>query len=696
MDVSLEPSNESFFLANDNIFAFRNCSGSFLGKWQGVWHGDFKLVDSFDYEISVNDKSFLLKEHCKKIEYSGFRNKSYYNLNPIKVEEMSFIPLKSNTLVSVLSISNKSDSPVNLTVNVIINVNHRLRETNWHDSKYSCIFEEHGKYITVKSSDSDLSLLGSLKEFNISFENAGVYNEYSDGNEKQRTFCPGKYSVSLEIPAKESVNVPFFFGVTHSGLRSILVNFLDMQEYYERYYKELTEHFRKVNKSFNVSLNNELEEFSSWSVKSIELLKHGSGLFAGLPWFTQFWGRDSFWSFNALLHTGQFSFAEKMIDFFIDNANKNPGEIPLGTIPNTINLNGNVDFNSIDATPLFVIALADFVKYTGDVLFLKRRRKFIDSLAQWFEQLNDNGFLRAFKIGKLTWMDTLNRDKAIEVQSLYTAACFSLSQIYDYLEVKDLKLFFNNLGESAKKNIDAYWNPLGYYKDEINSDVLTPNQLVALMHSLVPWQRAQNVLSRMLKEDMLTANGLRSLSSNSEKFFRDAYHQGSVWGLTTGWLVCALLRYGRVAEASSILEKWFKNLRTHAVGSLSETFTGEGTPSGCPSQLWNYALLIRSIDEFLFGIHPELPKNNITLSPNILKGVIQRFDKVVGDLFMDVKIEGYNNKAVISVYFSKKKPNLDLIIEPVGLNVQKMVVNGEIVEGNSFKAKDENIIELFF
>ncbi len=697
MKISLKPSGQSYFLSNKNIFFHRLASGKFSDKWHGLWAGDFKMLDSFTYSFLIDGREFSLDEHCKRAEYSGFDSRHFYNILDLSVEEVCFVPLVSSSLVSILKIKNSSKEALDFVINLNVNVNHRQRETNWHDTKYDSIFEKHGRYLTVKSSDSSFTLFGTQKDFGAVFLPSEIYNEYFDGNDKQRTFSCGQYQVGLRIDAGKEVRIPFFFSVSKTGLKDVLVPFLDLRDLFERDYKSLKKRFKSVVDSYKAIITPEFSEVLHWSIITTELLKSNSGLFAGFPWFSQYWGRDSFWSLNALLHRGDFDEVRSILERFIKSRSAgNEGGL-LGTIPNIIYSSDIVDYMSMDSTLLFVIALRDYIKHSGDTLFLRKNRQTLADIAKWFEALDEEGSLKEFSTGNLTWMDTLSRSKAVEIQALYVEACYALSDMYDFLGSPELSSFFNVQKESAKKNIEAYWNhDKGYFNDTLSRDSLTPNQLVLLFYGLIDSRRANTVLDKMLSEDMLTKAGLRSLSSDDSSFFRDAYHQGAVWGFLNGLLLCTLFGEGRVESAARLIEVIRPNLRTHALGSLSETFTGDPLePSGCGMQLWSCALLIRSVDEFLFGIEPDMSRNVITINTNVVKGVIERHDKVLKDFFMDLRVEGHSSKAVVQVLFSKN-PDVDLIVELKGLTVKKMVVNGNEVESNRFKALEENVVEFFF
>jgi glycogen debranching enzyme len=63
-----------------------------------------------------------------------------------------------------------------------------------------------------------------------------------------------------------------------------------------------------------------------------------------------------------------------------------------------------------------------------------------------------------------------------------------------------------------------------------------------------------NLVQRLLRPDMMTAYGLRTLSSASSAFCPFAYHRGNTWPFDNAVFVMGLLRQGHLAEAQRVIE----------------------------------------------------------------------------------------------------------------------------------------------
>ena len=86
--------------------------------------------------------------------------------------------------------------------------------------------------------------------------------------------------------------------------------------------------------------------------------QHGGwGIYAGLPWFTDFWARDMFISLPGLvLCTGQFDEARDIIASFAKYYDTDANSETYGRVPNRLNLDG-ILYNTTDGTTRFVIQI---------------------------------------------------------------------------------------------------------------------------------------------------------------------------------------------------------------------------------------------------------------------------------------------------------------------------------------------------
>uniref|UniRef100_A0A7C3E9S7 Glycogen debranching enzyme C-terminal domain-containing protein n=1 Tax=Gracilinema caldarium TaxID=215591 RepID=A0A7C3E9S7_9SPIR len=116
--------------------------------------------------------------------------------------------------------------------------------------------------------------------------------------------------------------------------------------------------------------------FSGWTLVTRE---YGLGIWAGLPWFRDNWGRDTFIALpGILLVTGQFDAAQEVLATFAERQNQDPASPNYGRIPNRWRNPEDVIFNTVDGTPWFIREVWEYVQYTGDRAFALSMKPYVD------------------------------------------------------------------------------------------------------------------------------------------------------------------------------------------------------------------------------------------------------------------------------------------------------------------------------
>jgi predicted glycogen debranching enzyme len=349
---------------------------------------------------------------------------------------------------------------------------------------------------------------------------------------------------------------------------------------------------------------------------------------AGYPWFTD-WGRDTMISLPGLcLATGRHAEAKGILRAFA-------AVVDRGMLPNRFPDRGEApEYNTVDATLWFFVAIRRYLDATGDEAFVRRELLgVLEDILAWHRRgtrhgigVDDDGLLYAGEPGvQLTWMDarvgdwvvTPRRGKPVEIQALW----YNALRILAALEVR-----FGRAEQGAELEADAerarrrfvelFWNAAaGCLYDCVDQrggaaateldDRVRPNQVLALSlpYDLLDPVRANSILD-LVEARLLTPFGLRSLDPRHTDYRaryeggpaqRDAvYHQGAVWSWLLGPFITALVRLrgdeGR-RQARRLLERAASHLGEACVGSVSEIFDAEApfSPRGCPAQAWGVA-----------------------------------------------------------------------------------------------------------
>lgn len=359
-------------------------------------------------------------------------------------------------------------------------------------------------------------------------------------------------------------------------------------------------------------------------------------IIAGYPWFTD-WGRDTFISLRGLcLTTGRFDDAEQILLSWSKS-------ISEGMLPNRFpDGNSEPEYNSVDASLWFIIAIHDFLTATtareypvSDQTRTQLQNAVTEILRGYTQgtryhiRADVDGLLQAGEPGvQLTWMDAKVDDwvvtprigKPVEIQALWINALWFASQFdsqwngpFSFALDSFRKRFWNAEANCLFDVIDVDHTP-GTVDPSIR-----PNQILAvggLPLCLFEEEHVKKIVA-LVEEQLVTPLGVRTLSPDSPDYHphysggiyeRDgAYHQGTAWAWLMGPFIDAWLRtnghseLNRSVARAKFIQPLIDHLDEAGIGHISEIADGEPTgekqiPRGCPFQAWSLAELIRVLD----------------------------------------------------------------------------------------------------
>ena len=397
---------------------------------------------------------------------------------------------------------------------------------------------------------------------------------------------------------------------------------------------------KRTSLSKNLPHSDPLSEKLSLAAEQF-LVRRGDGgktIIAGYHWFTD-WGRDTMIALPGLcLLSGQFEMAKAILGEFRKHLSQ-------GMLPNRFpDEGGEPEYNTIDATLWYFLALYRYVEYTNDSAFLREILPHLLDIHRWHREgtrygirVDSDGLLQGGdESTQLTWMDakvgnwvvTPRHGKAVEINALWYNALQILAVFQERLgepaaasarfreEAEQLRISFLEVFRNTNEGL-LYDCVRGDHRD----DRFRPNQLFALSlpFPLLEEQEAERILERM-EAELLTPRGLRTLSPKhpeyqprylGDQLRRDgSYHQGTVWPWLLGPWATALVRFrgerGR-QQAETLYRQFFDHLEEAGLGTVSEIFDGDAphTPRGCIAQAWSVAELLRGYQEDIRGKVPQ-------------------------------------------------------------------------------------------
>lgn len=397
-----------------------------------------------------------------------------------------------------------------------------------------------------------------------------------------------------------------------------------------------------------------------WNILTLDQLitrQTGYGIYAGLPWFNDYWGRDLFISLpGACLVTGQFEVARHILRDFARYQNTDERSPNYGRVPNRLRP-GEIIYNTTDGSPRFVAALKDYVDYSGDTAIIRElypavRRATEGVLKYW---VDEKGYLAHDAAD--TWMDArIDRpdvpteeklpwsprgNRANDIQALWHEQLLASVFFANHLGRKEDAGRWIAIAKKLRINFirDFLAEGKPFLADRLREDgspdfSLRPNQLFAL--DFIKNDSLRFAVTRKVWEGLVYPWGVASLSQedpefhpyheNPEYYHKDAaYHNGTVWLWNNGVAMQRLLEAGQANMAYELLGNMsLMTLEMGAVGSLSENTDALPRPgadwprlSGTFLQAWSNAEYLRVWYEYFLGIRPEATGQAINLQPRI-------------------------------------------------------------------------------
>ncbi|MBX6342202.1 MAG: amylo-alpha-1,6-glucosidase, partial [Thermomicrobiaceae bacterium] len=371
---------------------------------------------------------------------------------------------------------------------------------------------------------------------------------------------------------------------------------------------------------------------------------------AGLPWFLAIFGRDAIvasWQTFLLGPRAAQGTLEALAayqaeadDAFRDaEPGKIPHEIRFGELAVSGAIPHAAYYGSIDATPLWVALLGEYLRWTGDLPLVERLLPAAERAVAWIDRhgdLDGDGLLEyrrrsSWGLENQGWKDSSDSVRfadgrlaeppiaLVEVQGYAYAAKQTLADLYETVgRVEDGARLRAEARELRRRIHDAFWLPReGYYALALDGrkrpvDSVTSNPGHLLWAGAVEEPYAGMVAERLLAPDLFTGWGVRTMSAEMAAYSPISYHNGSVWPHDNALIVAGLRRYGYDVAASAIAEGLIAATRWFDEHRLPELFCGYDRrrtpfpvnyPVACAPQAWAAGSVVLLVQE-LAGIRP--------------------------------------------------------------------------------------------
>jgi glycogen debranching enzyme len=370
---------------------------------------------------------------------------------------------------------------------------------------------------------------------------------------------------------------------------------------------------------------------------------------AGVPWFVTLFGRDSLvvsmqgisgypeFASGALRRLSELQAVDDDPERDMEPG-KIPHEIRHGELAQLRILPFQPYYGTHDATSLFVIVVSYLYQWLGQEDVLRRYLPNAEAAMAWIDHFGDrdkDGFQEYATRSKhgyynQGWKDAgdaiPNADGSLaslplalcELQGYVYDAKVRMGDIYEILgETRKSRRLRSEAKELYERFNDTFWWDaedtyyLGLDGQKQPIETVASNAGHCLASGIVPPERAARVVKRLMRDDMWSGWGVRTLSSDHAAYNPFSYHTGSVWPHDNAMIAGGFRRYGHDAEAAKVARGLFEASERFLANRLPELFAGLPRDEGSfpvqylgasVPQAWAAGSIFRLI-AILCGIH---------------------------------------------------------------------------------------------
>jgi len=388
------------------------------------------------------------------------------------------------------------------------------------------------------------------------------------------------------------------------------------------------------------SISSDNPAFNSWLARSFSdahllasRLEHGLYPYAGVPWFSCPFGRDGLITARQMLLVEP-RLARGVLGFLADQqarhrdptSDAEPGKILHEARLGEMAALGEVPFRryygSVDATPLFLMLAADYLRRTDDRAFLTALMPALESGLAWVQEAqarSPDGFLRYLcaaqgGLRNQGWKDSDDAVHHADGRLAEGSIALCEVQAYAYGARQAMASILEAFGQASRgaelrqeamqlrrRFHEAFWSDgLGTFALALDGDgqpclVRSSNAGHTLFTGLASKEAAAAVARQLLAPGSFSGWGVRTLDEREARYNPMSYHNGSVWPHDNALIAMGLGRYGHTEAAMRILLGLFDTAREMPMHRLPELFCGfprredEGPthyPVACSPQAW--------------------------------------------------------------------------------------------------------------
>ncbi len=383
-------------------------------------------------------------------------------------------------------------------------------------------------------------------------------------------------------------------------------------------------------------------------------------LAAGVPWYVALFGRDSLiTAFETLAyHPALARSTLRLLAHYQGTENNSFQDEERGKILHELRVGEKANlrevpmipyYGTVDATPWFLMLLAEYIRWTGDLDLYKELSDNVDGALHWMDtnegdKRDIHGYLSygsrsEHGLRNQGWKDSdngiVNADGSlceppialVEVQGYAYHARRAMAQLAEVMGDRRRAHRLQRQADEMKERFNGdFWvgGDTGYalclQRDRKPSKAVASNPGQTLFTDITAPERAQAVAERLMREDMFCGWGVRTLSANERAYNPLDYQTGSVWPHDNALIALGLRRWGFGEPMERIFTGIFQAATHFPEFRLPEVFDGFSDqqyprpvnyPVACSPQAW------------AAGALPLLLQTALGLEPDALNGALR-------------------------------------------------------------------------
>jgi glycogen debranching enzyme len=432
---------------------------------------------------------------------------------------------------------------------------------------------------------------------------------------------------------------------------------------------------------------------------------------AGIPWFTTLFGRDA-----AVACLQNLAFdpqvaedtlrllaelqGQKEDDWHDEQPGKIMHELRVGELANLGAIPHTPYYGSVDATPLFLILLAQHAQWSGSLRVFDDLRSNVLRALEWIDRFGDltgDGYVdydSTVGEGLINqgWKDSgnaiLNRDGSlaeppitlVEVQGYVYMAKVAIAVLFERAgdEGRARRLREEAQGLHERFNRDFWLEDERFYAMALQKGrrpvrAIGSNAGHALWAGIADPEKARHVVARLMAPDMYSGWGIRTLSQNEFPYNPIGYHLGTVWPHDNALIAGGMKRYGFDAEVETLFEGMFEAASKFDEYQVPELFAGFPRdfspapvrfPVACHPQAWGAGALPYMLWSML-GLYPEAFDGRLRVVRPRLPRLLDHLEiqhLQVGKAHVSLRFEREGDVTRVEVL--SRDGHLDVVVEP--------------------------------